>query len=422
MKSLYEKALQSKVKNFFLVRSFDFKRVITKLLKAIQEHNIKHSTEYKPVVYSEGLEVFEGVSFKKEDLIRAVKNREEKVFIFRNLMPFSPDEIVQFSEKYGLEGNPVKVFVISPDLELPFYLRPHIEEIEDYFPEREDVEGLVYAEGLTTLELYKAQEEGDVLSYRERILKQSGGVLEVFRPKSVERAVGLSEVIELLKKMYESSVGRGTLLLGVPGTGKTLIAKNLALEYPVVKFNISAVYSKYVGESEARLRSALKTLEQFGKCFVFIDEIEKALAQHHGSGVDARVLGELLSFLQDRNTEQYFIATANQIRRLPLEVIRPERWDFILGLTPPPAYVRNQIIDYYAQKYGLAFYEPLAKIENITPADISAIYRTGSVIGLEKAKRFVKLTKDLAEHFEESLELVKKYAVPVYQEDAHELV
>ncbi len=141
-----------------------------------------------------------------------------------------------------------------------------------------------------------------------------------------------------------------------------------------------------------------------------------------GSGVDARVLGELLSWLQDRSTEQYFIATANNIKKLPLEVIRPERWDFILGLTPPPSYIRKQIIDYYAQKYKLPFDEELARIENITPADIASIYRTGSVIGLQKARRYTKLTKDLAEHFEESLLLVKKYSVLVYEEDINELI
>ncbi len=422
MKNLYEKALSSKIKNLFVVRTYDFKRVIQKLLKAIQDYNTDNATAYQPVIYSEGLETFEGQTFRLETLIKAIKNKEEKVFIFRNYMPFKEDEVVQFVEKYGLEANPVKVFVISPTLEIPYYLRPHIEEIEDYFPTPEEVPDLEYAEGLTSLELKKANEEGNVISYRERILKQSGGILEVFRPQEVDTAVGLSEVIDLIEKMYLSGVGRGTLLLGVSGTGKTLIAKNLAKKHTVVKINFSAIYSKYVGESEARLRQTLKTLEQFGQCIVFIDEFEKALAQHQGSGVDARLLGEFLSWLQDRKREQYLIATANQVHRLPLELIRPERWDFLLGLTPPPAYIRNQIINYYAQKYGLPFDSKLADMPNITPADISSIYRVGSVIGLEKAKRYVKLTKDLSDHFEESLSLVKKYSILVYEEDMHELV
>lgn len=423
MKSLYEKALESKVKNFFVVRTYDFKRVIKKLAGVVQEFNLRTSSQYKLQLYGEGLETFEGVKpFEKEGFVRAVKDNQELVFVFRNFLPLSLDETVQFTEKYGLEGTPVKVFVLSPDLELPYWLRPHYEEIEDYFPSKEEVPDLEYAEGLTSLELYKANEEGNVLAYRERILKQSGGILEVFRPQDVDRAVGLGDVIELIESMYLSNRGRGTLLLGVPGTGKTLIAKNLALKYPVVKFNVSAVYSKYVGESEQRLRSALKTLEQFGKCIVFIDEFEKALAQNRAVGVDTRIVGEMLSFLQDRGSEQYFIATANDVRSLPLEVIRPERWDFILGLLPPPLHIRNQVIDYYAQKYSMPFDTSLAKTEKLTPADIASIYRVGSVVGLDRAKRFVKLTKDLSEHFEKTYELVKRYAVPVYEEDINELV
>ncbi len=121
MKSLYEKALESKVKNFFVVRSFDFKRVLQKLIKTMQDYNLQQNTQYKPVLYGEGIETFEGTKpFSKEELVRAAKDREEKVFVFRNMLPLSHDEIVQFAEKYGLEGNPVKVFVISPDVELPF--------------------------------------------------------------------------------------------------------------------------------------------------------------------------------------------------------------------------------------------------------------------------------------------------------------
>ncbi len=354
----------------------------------------------------------------KEEFVKSLKFKEQQIYIFRNYNPFTPDEIVQFTSKYGIEKFPVKVFVVMSDIELPNWLNPYIEVIEDYFPLSEEAEelNLKFVEGLTMMELIKGNEEHDLLKYRQRILKQAGNILEILQPSDI-LAVGLEEVISLIEKMFLSEKGKGTILLGVPGTGKSLIAKNLAKKFPVIKFNISAVYSKYVGESEQRLRLALKTLEQFGQCIVFIDELEKALARG-GSGVDTRIFGELLTFLQDKNSNQYFLATANDVRSLPLETLRPERWDFILGLLPPPLSIREKIIEYYAQLYNLPVDERVVNIENITPADISSIYRIGSVIGgTAKALKYIKLTKDLSTHFEETINIVKQFAIPVYKEE-----
>lgn len=407
---------------FYVVRTKDYTRVIDKIVTSHQRKNIEEGTQYRVFVYSPAIETVEGRSFDRESFFRALKDNQEHVYIFRNFCPFNEDEIAHMVEKYMLVSSPVDVYVLSATYEIPQEVSSHVVEIDDYLPSQEEA-GEDYFQGLSSIEVKKAKKLGkDLKEARKEILKQAGGILEVFEPYEVEQAVGLGEVIKLINAM--KGHGKGTLLMGVPGTGKTLIAKNLSKEDDVVvRFNFSAVYSKYVGESERNLRIALKTLEQFGDCFVFIDEFEKALSTGQGdSGVSRRLLGEFLSWLEDRKRGQYIIATLNDLTNIPVELVRTGRWDFMLGLTPPPQSVRNQIIDYYAQKYSLPFDTKLASIQGITPADIATIYRVAHVVGLEKAKRYVKLTKDLHPNFDRLVELVKKYTVLVWEEDIHELV
>ncbi len=398
---------------FYVLRTKDFKRVVQSLKETVQRENREKNTHYEIRLYGHGIETFEGVEFRKDEFIRAVKENREIVYVFRNFCPFSTDEIVHFMEKYALEGNPVRVYIVDPDWEIPSAIEPYVEVIEDYVP----ADGI---KGLTQAQMKKLALLGkDPIEERKELLKKSGGVLEVLEPHEIDRAVGLEEVIEVIKRMRESTLGRGVLLMGVPGTGKTLIAKNLSKEDIVVRFNFSAVYQKYVGESEKRLRETLKILENFGDCYVFVDEFEKALATGTGdSGVSKRLLGEFLSWLEDRKRGQYLIATMNDLTSLPLELIRPGRWDFILGLTPPPYEIRKRVIDYYAQKYSLEFDSNLADTKGLTPADISSFYRVWKALGdKEKAKRYVKWTKDIHPRFQETLELVRRYAIPVWQEE-----
>lgn len=397
---------------FYVLRTKDFKRVVQSLKETVQRENREKNTHYEIRLYGHGVESFEGVEFRKDEFIRAVKENKEIVYVFRNFCPFSVDEIVHFMEKYALEENPVRVYVVDPDWEIPSAIEPYVEVIEDYVP-ADGVKGLTQAQMKKLALLGK-----DPIEERKELLKKSGGVLEVLEPYEIDRAVGLEEVIEVIKRMRESTLGRGVLLMGVPGTGKTLIAKNLSKEDIVVRFNFSAVYQKYVGESEKRLRETLKILENFGDCYVFVDEFEKALATGTGdSGVSKRLLGEFLSWLEDRK-RGYLIATMNDLTSLPLELIRPGRWDFILGLTPPPYEIRKRVIDYYAQKYSLGFDSNLADTKGLTPADISSFYRVWKALGdKEKTKRYVKWTKDIHPRFQETLELVRRYAIPVWQEE-----
>ena len=134
---------------------------------------------------------------------------------------------------------------------------------------------------------------------------------------------------------------RGVLLAGVPGCGKSLMAKVVAAEFnlPLFRLDAGSLMAKFVGESEARLRSALEAAEAAAPCVLWIDEIEKGLKSSKGGDggggeVTSRLIGALLTWMQDRTADVFLVATANAVEALPPELLRRGRFDdfFYFGL------------------------------------------------------------------------------------------
>jgi hypothetical protein len=135
---------------------------------------------------------------------------------------------------------------------------------------------------------------------------------------------------------------RGTLLLGVPGTGKSCFARALGNECgrPVLLLDLGALYGSLVGATEANIRQALRVDDAMAPCVLFIDELDKALSGVGGqgdSGVSTRLFGTLLSWLADHDSDVFFVGAANDIRRLPPEFTRAERLDGLFFLDLPGA-------------------------------------------------------------------------------------
>jgi AAA+ superfamily predicted ATPase len=142
---------------------------------------------------------------------------------------------------------------------------------------------------------------------------------------------------------------RGVLLTGVPGGGKSLVAKCVARAWrmPLVLLDPGAIYAAYVGESEARLRSALATVEAMAPVVLWVDEIEKGLAAGGGtadSGVSRRVLGAFLRWLQERPEGVFLIATCNDVAALPPELLRRGRFDEMFFVDLPSDDERRAIL------------------------------------------------------------------------------
>ncbi|HWK88337.1 MAG TPA: AAA family ATPase [Longimicrobium sp.] len=141
---------------------------------------------------------------------------------------------------------------------------------------------------------------------------------------------------------------RGILLLGVPGCGKSLSAKMVAAEWglPLLRLDPAALYDKYIGESEKNFRRALETASRLQPAVLWIDEIEKALQGGGDSdgGTSTRVLGTFLSWMQDRTAELFVVATANDVARLPPELLRKGRFDELFFVDLPGPAEREEIL------------------------------------------------------------------------------
>ena len=148
---------------------------------------------------------------------------------------------------------------------------------------------------------------------------------------------------------------KGILLIGVQGCGKSLAAKATAgiLGTPILRLDFATLFNKYHGETERNLRESLNTAEVMAPCVLWIDEIEKGLAGRGGeTGTTERVLGTFLTWLAEKKSTVFVVATANDISALPPELIRKGRFDEIFFVDLPKGEVRIQILQIHLAARG----------------------------------------------------------------------
>jgi len=144
---------------------------------------------------------------------------------------------------------------------------------------------------------------------------------------------------------------RGVLIVGVQGCGKSLAAKAIAREWrmPLLKFDASGLYDKFIGESEKNFKRAIATAEAMAPAVLWIDEIEKAMgsgaaASDADGGLSRRLFGSFLTWLQENRREVFVVATANDLSALPPELLRKGRFDEIFFVDLPSDDERRDII------------------------------------------------------------------------------
>ncbi|ERP91918.1 ATPase [Alcanivorax sp. P2S70] len=168
---------------------------------------------------------------------------------------------------------------------------------------------------------------------------------------------GLKQWLGKREKAFHGDAGidspRGVMLVGVQGGGKSLAAKSVAGLWglPLLRLDMGAIYNKFFGESERNVREALAMAETMSPCVLWIDEIEKGISVgDNDGGTSRRVLGTLLTWMAENTSKVFMVATANDIERLPPELIRKGRLDEIFFVDLPSPSVREVIFRIHLQK------------------------------------------------------------------------
>ena len=206
-----------------------------------------------------------------------------------------------------------------------------------------------------------------VSSEKEQIIRKSG-ILDYFpKNESLKDVGGMENLKEWLKKRqlaYDKEARdwglkepKGLLLLGVPGCGKSLIAKSIASSWnmPLLRLDVGKVFQGIVGSSEDNIRKAIATAEAVAPCVLWIDEIEKGLSGVQSSGatdggVTSRIFSTILTWMQEKTAPVFVVATANNINQLPPELLRKGRFDEFFFVDLPSQKEKENIFSIHLQK------------------------------------------------------------------------
>ena len=211
-------------------------------------------------------------------------------------------------------------------------------------------------------------EDREMINRHKKQMVKNSGVLELIdTPESLDSIGGLDALKNYLKikakvlqhlpeaQKAHVTVPKGVFIIGMPGCGKSLCAKASAalFDTPLLKMDMGSMMGKYVGESEANLRHAIKIAEAAAPCVLWIDEIEKAFSGVGGNNdIMTRMFGYFLSWMQDKTSSVYVIATANNADNLPPELKRKGRFDEIFCVNLPNEKEREAIFKVHLGKRG----------------------------------------------------------------------
>ena len=216
---------------------------------------------------------------------------------------------------------------------------------------------------------------------------------------------------------------KGCLLLGPGGTGKSAYAKALGAEIgrPTIVLDVGALYGKYVGESEANTKTCLQRIDAMAPCVLFIDEVDRAMAGGGGGNaaagggeVSTRLMGSIMTWLNDRTSDVFVIASSNDVTRLPPEFTRAGRFDAIFFVDLPTEASKIRIWDIHMRRFNIPPQEnglpvPLPDDKDWSGAEIESCCRLANLMNCSLIDAAVNVVP-IAATAAESLEALRKWA------------
>jgi len=215
----------------------------------------------------------------------------------------------------------------------------------------------IMALALIATDMQVTDETIKLVKKQKAMMLKKLGTLELYEPEDLPEVGGLQIIKRWLNERrlafspeareFGLPFPKGILVFGIPGTGKSLIAKTIAKEWDMPLLVMGNILDKYVGESERKMKETLKQAEAMAPCVLMIDEVEKFFAGVGGntdSGVSNRVFGQFLTWMQETTAPVFVVATANNITKLPPEFLRKGRFDENFFVDLPSTEERKEIL------------------------------------------------------------------------------
>lgn len=332
--------------------------------------------------------------------------KKKQILILQNIETFinDPSIIARLSKMAGLTHDSLDatIVIISPVLEIPKEIEKYVTVIEMGYPAMEEIGEIIdkFAseqeisvstelkkklscdlKGLNELEIINIlrlaySEKGEltrdqtplIFDQKQQMIQKAGILEMIQRKERLEDIGGLENLKNWLRRKqkvfsnieqaqaFGVDMPKGVLIAGIPGCGKSLSAKATAalFDIPLLRLDMGRLLGKYVGESEANMRKAISLAEAISPCVLWVDELEKAFAGIGGDGAGAevttRLFGSFLTWLQEKESPVFVVATANDITKLPPELLRKGRFDEIFYVGLPNKIEREQIFEIHIKK------------------------------------------------------------------------
>jgi ATP-dependent 26S proteasome regulatory subunit len=335
---------------------------------------------------------------------------DNTIFVLRNLHlflkhPYTPQTIPILQELINLTRelkSSRKILILTGyNLELPLELREQATVIDFPLPTAQEIDYLISklvspeqlkvagvgrerlvkaCQGLSrtriqrilakALAAKRQVDESDIntiLEAKKQVIRQTE-ILEFLNTKDSLKSVGglenLKQWVRMRQEAFTEEARRygipnpkGLLLVGIQGTGKSLCANTIAHEWrlPLLRLDAGRLFGGIVGESESRARQMIQLSEAMAPCILWIDEIDKAFGNISSgadgdSGTSRRVFGSLITWMQEKTSPVFIVATANNVRILPAELLRKGRFDEIFFVNLPTESEREEIFKVHLQR------------------------------------------------------------------------